>query len=560
MPRAYNPFANSPYPTDPGFAEIGSSLASALFGDPELAQQLQLRKAQMAQLQSEADYNRARTEGQGYTNQGLSSLAEAMANPQRFVRQSAQPTAVPNAPTFPSASISGAPVMPSAAPAAAPSNLVAVMLPITVRSESAGNPNAVSPKGARGLMQVMPATARDPGFGIQPSNGTPQDDVRVGQQYLAKLTERYGGDPAKAWAAYHSGPGFVDRAVAQFGPNWQSALGPQGKAYVSKNTAALGGTVPVTGGGVTTQSPSATVTPPTLAPEPGGDVVDRDAVTQLAIAAALGNREAAITPLTRAILALAGGDQNARAALIAGGNEPGKDFAASREAQLNNMALDQYGNLGKTLAQESLQQAGSTQRENISQAGETARNNADNATSIQIASMKPQPGSGPNGGKLPVGAQKIQDDHLNAIGVSAGVNDQLNTAIAQINSGKLRLGPVENAISAGANYMGASTENSRNFNSFKATIEKIRNQTLLLNRGVQTEGDAQRALNELFGNLNDAQVVKQRLREIQQINQRAIALRQQQVAQIRADNGLSDIDYSRFTNPQQRPPLSSFKR
>lgn len=109
------------------------------------------------------------------------------------------------------------------------------LLDITVQSESGGNPNAVSPKGARGLMQVMPATARDPGFGIRPSNGSPQDDIRVGQQYLAKMRQRYGGDLAKMWAAYNAGPGRLDAAIQRGGNDWLRLMPRETQDYVAKN-------------------------------------------------------------------------------------------------------------------------------------------------------------------------------------------------------------------------------------------------------------------------------------------------------------------------------------
>lgn len=112
---------------------------------------------------------------------------------------------------------------------------------ITVQSESSGNPNAVSPKGARGLMQVMPATARDPGYGIRPSNGTPDDDVRVGREYLSKMQDIYGGDLAKMWAAYNAGPGAVDKAVKAGGDKWLSRMPAETRDYVAKNLAQVGG-------------------------------------------------------------------------------------------------------------------------------------------------------------------------------------------------------------------------------------------------------------------------------------------------------------------------------
>lgn len=92
----------------------------------------------------------------------------------------------------------------------------------------------VSPKGARFAMQVMPATARDPGFGLRAANpDDPGDMNRLGQQYRAVMQKRYGGDLAKMWAAYNAGPGAVDKAIARYGPRWLDALPAETKKYVS---------------------------------------------------------------------------------------------------------------------------------------------------------------------------------------------------------------------------------------------------------------------------------------------------------------------------------------
>lgn len=106
---------------------------------------------------------------------------------------------------------------------------------ITMMSESGGNPNAVSPKGARGLMQVMPETARNPGFGIRGSNGSQQDDVRVGRQYREAMQNKYGGDLAKMWGAYNAGPGRIDNLISQYGENWLRYAPAETRAYVAKN-------------------------------------------------------------------------------------------------------------------------------------------------------------------------------------------------------------------------------------------------------------------------------------------------------------------------------------
>lgn len=110
---------------------------------------------------------------------------------------------------------------------------------VTMMGESGGNPNAVSTKGARGLMQVMPGTARDPGFGIRPSNGTKADDARVGREYRAKMQARYGGDLAKMWAAYNWGPGNLDNALARHGDNWLDHAPAETRNYIAGNLARL---------------------------------------------------------------------------------------------------------------------------------------------------------------------------------------------------------------------------------------------------------------------------------------------------------------------------------
>lgn len=84
------------------------------------------------------------------------------------------------------------------------------LLAAVVRAESAFDPRAVSHKGAQGLMQLMPATARR--FGL---NGRevfdPAKNLDAGASYLSWLTRRFDGDLANVLAAYNSGEGTVDR-------------------------------------------------------------------------------------------------------------------------------------------------------------------------------------------------------------------------------------------------------------------------------------------------------------------------------------------------------------
>lgn len=97
-----------------------------------------------------------------------------------------------------------------------------------------------SSAGAMGEMQVMPGTARDPGFGIRPWQGGPDDLARVGKDYRATMEKRYGGDLAKMWAAYNWGPRALDKAIAQYGDNWLQAAPKETRNYIQRNLRAVG--------------------------------------------------------------------------------------------------------------------------------------------------------------------------------------------------------------------------------------------------------------------------------------------------------------------------------
>jgi soluble lytic murein transglycosylase-like protein len=77
-----------------------------------------------------------------------------------------------------------------------------------IRVESNYDPYAVSPKGALGLMQLIPSTARR--FGVS-DVFDPADNIQGGARYLKYLLELYKGDNALALAAYNAGEGAVSR-------------------------------------------------------------------------------------------------------------------------------------------------------------------------------------------------------------------------------------------------------------------------------------------------------------------------------------------------------------
>jgi soluble lytic murein transglycosylase-like protein len=95
-----------------------------------------------------------------------------------------------------------------------------------ISTESGWNPRAISPKGAVGLMQLIPGTAQR--FGVD-NRFDPAQNVEGGTMYLRSLLDRYNGDLTKSLAAYNAGEGAVDRSggVPQF---------PETQQYVRKVT------------------------------------------------------------------------------------------------------------------------------------------------------------------------------------------------------------------------------------------------------------------------------------------------------------------------------------
>lgn len=80
-----------------------------------------------------------------------------------------------------------------------------------MQAESNFNPRAVSPKGAIGVMQLMPGTASDLGVDDADDLFDPGVNIRAGLQHLSNLLSKYGGDEKLALAAYNAGSGAVSK-------------------------------------------------------------------------------------------------------------------------------------------------------------------------------------------------------------------------------------------------------------------------------------------------------------------------------------------------------------
>lgn len=109
---------------------------------------------------------------------------------------------------------------------------------------------------AKGPMQVLDGTNKDPGFGVKPAkDDSPEERTRVGNDYLDAMVKRYNGDAGLALAAYNWGPGNVDQArkeTAAEGANaWFTKVPKETRKYVTDGLGML-------------QSGGARPTPPTL--------------------------------------------------------------------------------------------------------------------------------------------------------------------------------------------------------------------------------------------------------------------------------------------------------
>jgi Transglycosylase SLT domain len=97
-----------------------------------------------------------------------------------------------------------------------------------IEQESGFNPNSVSPAGAVGIAQFLPSTAA--GMGINPWD--PIQALQGAARMMANSARQYGGDYAKALAAYNGGSGTVQSAVNNCGANWLNCLPGETRHYI----------------------------------------------------------------------------------------------------------------------------------------------------------------------------------------------------------------------------------------------------------------------------------------------------------------------------------------
>ncbi|MGH2479943.1 MAG: lytic transglycosylase domain-containing protein [Ktedonobacteraceae bacterium] len=98
-----------------------------------------------------------------------------------------------------------------------------------ITQESGFNPSAYSPAGAEGIAQFMPSTAAS--MGVNPWD--PNSALYGGARLMSQLNHEFGGNYAKALAAYNAGSGAVHYAIREGGSNWYNYLPAESQNYVT---------------------------------------------------------------------------------------------------------------------------------------------------------------------------------------------------------------------------------------------------------------------------------------------------------------------------------------
>lgn len=139
---------------------------------------------------------------------------------------------------------------------------------------------------------------------------------------------------------------------------------------------------------------------------------------------------------------------------------------------------------------------------------------------------------------LPVGALKDLLAVEDALGGTAVLNDIIQKNAARLADGTLKISPQNAALSWGRTGLGIATEGDVALNEWKSDLTKIVNESLRLNKGVQTEGDAQRAANELMS-ANDPRTAAAALARLAKFNRQAVELHTRKQDIINANYGRS---------------------
>lgn len=143
---------------------------------------------------------------------------------------------------------------------------------------------------------------------------------------------------------------------------------------------------------------------------------------------------------------------------------------------------------------------------------------------------------------LPVGALKMQDEAVTAIGSLDTTAKNAAEWSKKLREGKVPVTPLGKTEAFLRNKTGFSDEPSRELGLYNTFIEKMRNDLLLLAKGVQTEGDAKRALNAITAAGNDPVLLADAMEKAAAVSEKGAKLERDKVNLIRQNYGLPNLD------------------
>jgi len=145
-------------------------------------------------------------------------------------------------------------------------------------------------------------------------------------------------------------------------------------------------------------------------------------------------------------------------------------------------------------------------------------------------------------------AFKAEEEDFTALDTNANINEDIDKFAGLLESGEMTLSAFDKPADFLATTFGYADEVNANRSDFRTFIKKLVLDSLRLNKGTQTEGDAQRATDAIFENINNESVVLRRLNELKRINERALANRKRSINRRRANEGVDAFDFSTYND------------
>lgn len=145
-------------------------------------------------------------------------------------------------------------------------------------------------------------------------------------------------------------------------------------------------------------------------------------------------------------------------------------------------------------------------------------------------------------------AFKAEEEDFAALDTNANINEDIDKFAGLLESGEMTLSAFDKPADFLATTFGYADEVNANRSDFRTFVKKLVLDSLRLNKGTQTEGDAQRATDAIFENINDESAVLRRLNELKRINERALANKKRSINRRRANEGVPAFDFSAYND------------